>query len=207
MHNGKAAPMPGLRTLWTGPCGVDLRTSAIARAAREPSSLWLVPSPLCRDQVSRALAMATKGAASNHRVWCWDDVWKATAAGHADPPARLSAAGLRAVLAEAIERARAGGDLASIGPALGFPGYRRQVLDRFAGWTRDERPVEAAPPDDSPAGRDEWALFGFYRATLADLRSKDSHHRAGAQDPDGWAAWASRELIRKPPPELRKTGL
>ena len=190
--------MPGLRTLWTGPCGMDPRPAVIARAAREASALWLVPSTLAREQVKRALAVAARGSIANHRVWSWDDVWKATATAHAEPPARLSAPALRAVLAEAIARCRHDRGLAAIGQALGFAGYRRQLLGRFAAWTRAERSPSRPASDDSPAGRDEWSLFGHYRAVLADL---------GATDPAGWAAWASLALKRSAPPGLRKPGM
>ncbi|WP_435022362.1 PD-(D/E)XK nuclease family protein [Tundrisphaera sp. TA3] len=153
---------------------------------------------MARDQVSRSLAIAAKGAITRHRVWCWDDAWKAMALAHAEPPARLSDAGLRAVLAEAIERCRADGGLAAIGRSLSFAGYRRQLLDRFAGWGRLERSPAAPPVEDSATGRDEWHLYGHYRGVLADLEAVD---RAG------WAAWASREIARSAPPGLRKPGM
>ena len=72
--------MPGPRKLWTGPHGAALRDRAIERASAEASSLWLVPSPLAREQVSRALARRSKGV-EPPRVWCWDDAWTATARG------------------------------------------------------------------------------------------------------------------------------
>ena len=81
--------------------------------------------------------------------------------------------------------------------AVHWPGYRRQLLGRFAAWTRDERPVEGPPPGNSPVDIEEWAVFGHYRATLWQL---------GAEDPEGWAVWASRMLTKQPPPEMRKLG-
>ncbi len=116
---------------------------------------------------------------------------------HADPPVRPSSAGLRAVLGEAIERARHSEAIPVLGRAVGHPGYRRQLLDRFAAWTRDERPVDGPAPGESPVAIEEWTLFGHYRATLRAI---------GAEDADGWAVWASRAMARTPPPALRKLG-
>ena len=116
---------------------------------------------------------------------------------HPDPPARLSAAGGMAVLSEAIERSRRAGVLKSLARAVGWPGYRRQLAVRFAGWTRDERPIERDPPDDSSVGSEEWAVFRTYRDVLRGLH---------AEDPEGWAVWASRALEKQPPPLLRKPG-
>ncbi len=81
--------------------------------------------------------------------------------------------------------------------AVGFPGYRHHLLDRFAAWTRDERKPNGPPPGGSPVESEEWALFGHYRATLAGL---------DAEDPEGWAVWASRELVKAPPPGFRRLG-
>ena len=44
---------------------------------------------------------------------------------------------------------------------------------------------------------EEWALFRAYRETLRGLR---------AEDPEGWAVWASRVLAKQPLPQLRKPG-
>src|SRR5438270_9472039 len=97
--------MPGPRKLWTGPCGANLRDRAIDRASSEASSLWLVPSPLAREQVSRLLALRSPSP-QPARVWCWEDAWTATALAHDNPPARLSTSGRMVVLSEAIETAR-----------------------------------------------------------------------------------------------------
>src|SRR4051812_30605750 len=180
--------MPGPRKLWTGPHGSAFRDRAIDRASTEASSLWLVPSSMAREQVSRALAHRSKSI-EPPRVWCRDDAWKATARDHADPPARLSHAGRATVLPEAIERARRSGSLHTIGRAIDWPGYRRHLLHRFDAWTVEERPVSRASPTDSPVDLEEWAVFGHYRATLRDI---------GAEDPEGFAVWASRALMKRP---------
>ncbi len=111
-----------------------------------------------------------------------------------DPPARLSPAALGAVLAEAIERARDGGALSVLDRSVDFPGYRRQLLGRFASWTRSERHPNRAAPEAGEAGAEEWALFGHYRSVLEALN---------AEDAAGWAARASKALgacqaVRRP---------
>ena len=102
-----------------------------------------------------------------------------------------------AVLAEAIERSRRSGVLNVLATAIDFAGYRRELTGRFASWTRDERPIDGPPPGDSAAAVEEWSVFRHYRETLRDLR---------AEDPEGWAVWASESLSKQPPPELRKPG-
>jgi len=176
--------MPGPRKLWTGPTGAGIRDRAIGRASAEASTLYLVPSPMARDQVNRVLGARSRGADAP-RVWCWDDAWKATARALAEPPARLSLAGRIAVQGDAIAR------------AVEWPGYRRRLLERFAAWTLEERAAGRPAPSDEAVDREEWAVFGHYRAILTEI---------GAEDPEGFAAWASRTLFRKPPPELARPG-
>ena len=78
-----------------------------------------------------------------------------------------------------------------------WPGYRRRLLDRFAAWTSEERPLDRPAPSDPAVDREEWAIFGHYRAILGEI---------GAQDDEGFAAWASRALLKQPPPELARPG-
>jgi hypothetical protein len=151
---------------------------------------------MARQQVSRALAHRSKTIEPS-RVWCWDDAWKATAQTYPEPPARLSHAGRISVLAEAIERARRSGSLKAIGRAIDWSGYRRHLLDRFAAWTVEERAVTRSSPTDSPVDHEEWAVFGHYRATLLEI---------GAEDAEGFAVWASRTWIKRPPAELERPG-
>ncbi len=188
--------MPGPRKLWTGAFGMALRDRAIERFSAESPSLWLVPSPIAREQMTRLLTLGTRSI-EPPRVWCWKDAWEVIARRLDDPPARLSKAGQTAVLTEAIERALRAGDLVLLKDAVRWAGYRRQLLGRFAAWTRIERPIEAAPPSDSPLEIEEWALFGHYRAILEQI---------GADDPESWVSRISRQLLIKPPSELRKPG-
>ncbi len=178
--------MPGPRTLLTGPPGSDLRARAIDRTPVDPATLWLVPSPLARDQVIRLLAGRAKGKrTASPRVWTWDDAWRAAAGEIPEPPARLAPPALRAVLSEAIERSRSAGGLAALANSVGFAGYRRQLLGRFAAWTRQERHPARPSPDGRVIGLEEWDLFGRYRAVLDEIR---------AEDPAGWVVLASRAV-------------
>ena len=102
-----------------------------------------------------------------------------------------------AVMTAAINEARRLGLVDNIGLSLDLPGYRRRLAGRFEGWTRDERRTETAPPGDSVVDSQEWAVFGAYRGVL---------RRIDAEDPAGWAVWASTRLAKQPPPELRKPG-
>src|SRR4051794_5379293 len=122
--------MPGPRKLWTGPHGSALRDRAIERASHEASSLWLVPSPVARDQVIRALACRSKGT-DPPGGGCGAAPGRAPAGARADPPARLSRTGKIAVLSGAIERARRSDHLDVLARAVDGPGYRRRLLDRF----------------------------------------------------------------------------
>jgi RecB family exonuclease len=87
-------------------------------------------------------------------------------------------------LLQAIDRTRASGGLERLARAVGWPGYRRELTDRFASWTRLERSSEGFAPD-RPAAAEEGRIFAEYRATLEAI---------GGEDPEGFAAWASRAL-------------
>jgi len=89
------------------------------------------------------------------------------------------------VLIEAIERARDGGGLSVLARSVDFPGYRRQLLGKFAAWTRAERHPNRPAPGPGEADAEEWALFGRYREVLDSL---------DAEDPAGWSVRASRAL-------------
>ena len=98
------------------------------------------------------------------------------------------------MLGEAIEQARETDTLGPLRAAVERPGLRRRLLGRFATWTRLERSPHAPPPGNGPVEAAEWALFGHFTATLADIH---------AQTPEGWATWASRILVESPPPGWR----
>ena len=87
--------------------------------------------------------------------------------------------------------------LRAIARAVDFPGYRRNLLARFAGWTTDERHPGRPSPTDDPVVSEEWAVFGHYRAILGEI---------GAEDAEGFAAWASRRWLKEASPELAKVG-
>ena len=108
-----------------------------------------------------------------------------------------SSAGCRAVLIEAIARARRAGELEATAAVAGWPGFRRRLRDRIAGWTQFERPHDGEPPLGGPAIADEWAVYGHYRRLLDELE---------AVDPEGLASWASHSLVRTTPAVLRPAG-
>ena len=183
------------RKLWTGPHGSAGRDRAIERASAEASSLWLVPSAIAREQVIRALAPGR--GAERPGSGAGTTPGRRRPGPTPDPPARLSPAGRIAALCRGDRAGPPGRPPRRDRRAVEWPGYRRQLLDRFAAWTPRSGPVGRPAPTESPVDREEWAVFGHYRATL---------EQVGAEDPEGFAAWASRALIRTPPPELAKAG-
>src|SRR5437764_9915795 len=130
--------MPGERRLWTGPFGAPLRERLLAHPAAEAAQTWVVPSALARDRWNRELTLRRR-LAIGLRVWCWDDAWRSVASGRADAPARLSAAGARAVVGEAISRERRARRLNAVRAVADAPGFRRRLRGRFAAWTAAER--------------------------------------------------------------------
>lgn len=186
-------PMAVERVLWTGPYGSGARDHAVASASLDPSALWVVPSPMARDQVRAELAARCRAIGTGQatgqipRVWCWADLWARVRAGSSEGPAVLSDGAAGAVFSEAIRRARQAGETEAVEAVLDWPGYRRRLRRRFAAWTGDERPPRDTAPAD-PVAAAEWAAFRRYRALLAEL---------GAEDEPGLAVWASRRLGRR----------
>src|SRR5262245_29446957 len=137
--------MPGDRVLWTGPYGAATRDHALDAASFDPSSLWLAASPVARDQVRRELAVRSRSAGMEQipRVWCWGDLWARVRDEMNEGPSCLSEGAADAVFAEAIRQARQAGDLAAIAAVIDWPGYRRRLRRRFAGWTVEERAPRA----------------------------------------------------------------
>lgn len=131
------------------------------------------------------------------KVWCWDDLWRAVREERGEGPSRLSTAAARAVLGEAIARARVDGALTEVAGVIDWPGFRRRLVARIAAWTRAERRPDGAPAGDDPTLRAQWAIFGRYRDLLV---------RLGAEDDDGFAAWASRTLLHDPPGAWKRPG-
>jgi RecB family exonuclease len=186
--------MPGERVLWTGPYGSATRDHALADASFDPSSLWLSPSPMARDQLRRELAVRSRsdGTGRIPRVWCWADLWARVREGSKQGPSSLSEGAAGAVFGEAIRQARHAGEVDAIAAMIDWPGYRRRLRRRFADWTTEERPLRSRPPAD-PASVAEWAAFVRYRVLL---------RRLGAEDDAGLAVWASRRLMQRPPSTL-----
>lgn len=190
--------MPGLRLLLTGPPRKSLREEAIRRAIAWADStrgrtpmLWVAPSPLARDQIARDLALIPRRAGVPvPRVWCWEEIWADVPVEEATP-ARLSPAGVRAVLGEAIQRARETDVLGPLTSAVDQPGWQRRTLAQFAAWMRTERRPDGPPPGRSRAEVAHWSLFNHFCETLGDIN---------ARTPEGWASWSSHRLLEQPTP-------
>jgi len=189
--------MPGLKTLLTGPYGADVR-EALSREGRSgPSGLWLVPSSLARVQLLGALGGASN-ASRGERVWCWSDLWRSVRESRDGGPGRLSEAASRAALTVALGRARDARQLNATAAVANWPGFRRRVRERIAGWTRRELTPDGEPPETGSTVADEWAIFGHYRAVLRALE---------AEDAEGFANWAAGALETSAPPALKRLGL
>lgn len=176
-------PASSRRQLWTGPCGTDRVAPLIAHQGWNRWAAWIVPSDLARADLARRFDPAT---APLPRIWTWPDLWDAIADRSESPPARLAPAAQRALIIEAIDQARRGGEIPLCERVADTPGFRRQVSGRIAGWTRAERHLNdgAAPPAD-PIDAELWSIYLRYRTLLAGL---------GAEDPEGFASWASHAL-------------
>ncbi len=182
--------MAGERLLWTGPYGAALRDYAMAGALTDPSSLWLVPSSIARDQVRRELATRSGRVGPGPRVWCWTDLWKAVRGEQEGGRVCISAGAAGAVFGEAVRQARRAGEVGAIASVIDWPGYRRQLRDRIADWTADEKRLRDPAPED-PVAAAEWAAFVRYRTILRELN---------AEDAAGFAVWVARRLTPPPSP-------
>jgi ATP-dependent helicase/nuclease subunit B len=171
--------MSAARRLWTGPFAANLRDRAIEQFGAE--ALWIVPTPIAREQVAAALIRRGQGSRSP-AVYGWDQLWHEIARRHARPPALLSDAAARAALVAAIDLAGVRDELGPLDRVAGLPGTRKALRDRFASWTRAERALDS-PPFDDAITRTEWGIYRRYRKILA-------AHKA--EDAAGLAVWASR---------------
>lgn len=189
--------MPGVRQLWTGPYGSSLRDLALMHTRAGSEGLWIVPSPPAKTQVIHALGQRSAiGPAP--RVSCWADLWQVARTLRNKGPALLSAAAIRAALREAIAEVRREGLLLRLGPVAEAPGVLRRLRGRIANWTRQERDPRRPPRRTlGLIEAEEWAIYARYRAILKTLR---------AEDPEGFASWASRSLRRELPPEILDAG-
>ncbi len=104
----------------------------------------------------------------------------------------LSTAAVRAALREAVAQVRGEGLLLRLGPVADAPGVLRRLRGRVASWTRQGRDPRRHPaPSGGLIEAEEWAVFARYREILRALR---------AEDPEGFAHWASRLFSRQAPP-------
>ncbi len=174
--------MSPTRLLWTGPYSADLRGRAIERVGAE--ALWVVPTPLARDQVVAELTRRGSGPYAPS-VFCWDQLWTEVARRHPGPPALLSDASARAILVASIDRARERDQLGPLSVVADLPGTRKALRSRIAAWTRSDRKLNEPPPRDDAVTRAEWAIFRLYRQLLAEHRAVDA---------TGLAIWAANSL-------------
>lgn len=149
---------------------------------------------LARRQWLDALARKSEGD-PRLRVWTWGDLWDEVGRREANPPLRLAPAGARRVLIEAVAMLRGRPVLSPLGEMTESPGYRRHLRSRIAAWTRQQHDPAGPPPGrpGSPIDGAEWAVYGAYRRLLT---------RAGAEDAEGFAWWASRHFA----PEMLTEG-
>src|SRR5271166_2651860 len=96
--------MPAHHRLWTGPPGAALRDCLLAELGGEPGGLWIVPTPLARDQVARELAIGTRVGGKEPRVYSWDDLWREIFSRVSQGPSWLSESAARAVFREAVSQ-------------------------------------------------------------------------------------------------------
>jgi ATP-dependent helicase/nuclease subunit B len=188
--------MPVHQRLWTGPPGAALRDCLLAELERESGGLWIVPTPLARDQLTRRLALSNPGHGRAPRLHCWNDLWRLVRHQAEDGPCWLSRAAVRTVFEEAIRQVREQGQIAAIHEAvIQRAGYQRHLQERFQAWTIAERPasasaaVQARDTDGNPVEAAEWSVYVQYRGLLGQL---------SAEDDAGFAVWASRRLARSP---------
>lgn len=176
------------RLLRVGPYSADLRSTAIDHHGPDPDGLWIVASPMARDQLVVDLCRLRRPV---HRpsVFCWDDLWTEIARHHREPPAILSEASARAALVAAIGRARAAGELGPLDRIAELPGLRRELKARFASWTLAERHPDGAMAHMDGVTTASWQIYRHYRAILKEHR---------AEDAPGLASWASRQLSKGP---------
>ena len=186
--------MASTRRLYTGAPGSSLRDQLLDASPPDPASLWVVPSSLAALQVKRILGTRAHGSVPYPRVWCWPDLWRAIGESSADGPICLSTTASNAVFHEAIRTSQDSGELTPLASVIDWPGYRRQLQERFADWTRDEQAPTPVNPDAEPVATAEHALFGRYRDLLNSL---------GAEDAAGFEVWASKRLLKRTPEPFR----
>ncbi len=175
---------PPRRLLWLGPASADLGARAVAFREGVEDGLWIVATPLARDQLIVDLT-GRRTSPSLPRVFAWVDLWAEVAHGHRRPPATLSDAAARAALVAAIDRTRRLEELGAIERIADAPGLRRELRTRFDSWTLAGHHPDGPAPGAGDVATAEWSVFRHYRAILAEAKTTD---RAGL------AEWASRAI-------------
>ena len=176
------------RLLWLGPYAADLRGRAVDQFGGVDDGIWIVPTPLARDQLVAALTRRGTSI-SRPRVFAWDDLWAEVARRHRRPPAILSEAAARAAMVSAIDRARADDALGVLGRVADLPGLRRELRGRFAAWSLADRRSDGPPPQNDAVTVAALSIFRHYRAILVE------HF---AEDAPGLASWSARALADGP---------
>jgi len=149
------------------------------------SALWIVPSPLARDQTLRALAARWAPGDPEPRVHCWDDLWRWVASASKFAPVLLSDSAAAGVFDQAVRDVGDDGRLGGLADLIALPGWRRRLRRLLRGWTIAERHREKNVEDESA----EWSVFLRYRQLLGEL---------DAEDEAGLAVWASIRLRDRP---------
>ncbi len=126
------------------PAGSRAAHCLLTELAGEPGGLWIVPTPLARDQLSRRLCLGNSGHGPAPRVYCWSDLWRLVRREVEEGPTWLSSAAIRTVFQEAIRQLRDQGQIAATHEAaIGQAGYQRRLQERFQAWTIAECHVAA----------------------------------------------------------------
>lgn len=128
-----------------------------------------MPNRLVREQVEANWALRPPREPA--WVGTWDEFWAEARRHHARGVTLLPPAGQRAVLVEAIERARRDGRMRALGDLAGTAGFRRTLGRRFQAWAALGRRPDGAIPTGVSA--DEWAVYAIYRALLKRLDADD----------------------------------
>jgi RecB family exonuclease len=139
----------------------------------------------------RALTLR-RGALAGPRVVTWDELWRAIRAAAPSGPVSLTAAGVSAVLDEALHRCERREGLGPLGGLARTRGLRQHLLARFHAWTRAGLDPEKAIPDGALDGAVR-VIYAHYRALLRKLEAADG---------PAFSAWAARVLRENPPPEF-----
>ena len=175
VEDGRIARCPP--TTGYGPARRQPRCDCLlTELAGEPGGLWIVPTPLARDQLSRRLCLGNSGHGPAPRVYCWSDLWRLVRREVEEGPAWFSSAAIRTVFQEAIRQLRDQGQIAATHEAaIGQSGYQRRLQERFQAWTIAECHVAATAElpargaEGSLFEAAEWSLYFRYRQLLAEL--------------------------------------